>query len=102
MSNVEEKTIRAVPTCPQLMTDGRVLSNYHPESYVVREIQSQNGIKNSYDLRQYMIHNALNLMRKNREQYQKMYAGCQIQNPDAFGHDRHWEQRQRELKYRKY
>lgn len=55
-------------TCPALMADARGFTDYRPSSYVNDVIRVQNGIYNSYDYRQFLIHYADDLMRS-----EKMY-----------------------------
>lgn len=48
--------------CPALMADGRVFTDYRPSGYVNDLIRIQNGLTNSYDYRQFLIHYASDLM----------------------------------------
>lgn len=50
------------PDCPALMDDGRAFTDYRPSCYINDLIRIKNGIVNSYDYRQFLIHNATNLM----------------------------------------
>ena len=52
--------------CPPRMSDGRHFTDYKPRCAVF-ESTVNNNVMNSYDFRQYMIHNAEALMQKNRE-----------------------------------
>jgi hypothetical protein len=44
------------------MADGRIFTDYRPNGYVNDLIRMQNGITNSYDYRQFLIHYADDLM----------------------------------------
>lgn len=46
--------------CPPRMDDGRLFTSYYPRCFTNLER------KNSYDYRQYMINNAIDIMEKNR------------------------------------
>jgi hypothetical protein len=61
--------------CPARMDDGRVFTDYRPSSDVENMIQISNKIKSSYDYRQFLVHNANNLMNIN-SQYTKSKVGC--------------------------
>lgn len=48
--------------CPALMDDGRAFTDYRPACYINDVIRVKNGIQSSYNYRQFLIHNATNLM----------------------------------------
>lgn len=66
--------------CPALMSDGRVFTDYRPSGYVNDLIRIQNGITNSYDYRQFLIHYASNLM-VSEQQYLDNKVGSHIKSP---------------------
>lgn len=62
--------------CPARMADGRHFTDYRP-SYVVNNLMRyENNVFNDYDYRQFMIHNATNLMKVNSE-YAHMKNKCE-------------------------
>lgn len=97
MKEVESCDICSKPTdnayfnCPPRMSDGRHFTNYQPRCSNFRNIfmiEEENGFHyppaNSYDLRQYLIHNGEKIMELNREEaFQKNLCGpCSI-NPST-------------------
>ena len=48
--------------CPALMADGRAFTDYRPSSDVENMIQYSNNIMSSYQYRQFLIHNANQIM----------------------------------------
>jgi hypothetical protein len=50
------------PDCPALMDDGRSFTDYRPSCYVNDLIRVKNGLKSSYQYRQFLIHNGVKLM----------------------------------------
>jgi hypothetical protein len=61
------------------MADGRLFTDYRPECYVNNLLRMSNNITSSYLYRQYLIHNASQLMNMNR-QYANEKAGCKSCN----------------------
>ena len=55
--------------CPPLMDDGRFATDYRPSCYVHDLIMKQNNIDNSYDLKQFLQHNATRLQQLSRDFY---------------------------------
>ena len=51
--------------CPALMADGRVFTDYRPSTYVNDMIRFSNNLQSSYDYRQFLTHNARNIMTVN-------------------------------------
>lgn len=50
------------PDCPAIMDDGRAFTDYRPSCYIDDVLRIQNGIKNSYDYRQFLINNGSKLI----------------------------------------
>lgn len=51
--------------CPALMSDGRIMTDYRPSSYVNDLIRVNNGTYSSYNYRQFLMRNANELMEAN-------------------------------------
>ena len=52
--------------CPPRMSDGRHFTDYRPMCDIDSKINSNNGLKSSFESRQYLTRNALKLMELNR------------------------------------
>jgi hypothetical protein len=80
--------------CPAIMADGRLFTDYRPSCYVHELILKQNGITNSYDLKNFMITHGLDLQSLNRQYYGDK-AGCVscggFYLPDPNGHVDYWK-----------
>lgn len=50
------------PDCPALMDDGRAFTDYRSACYLNDVLRVKNGITNSYDYRQFLIHNGSEIM----------------------------------------
>lgn len=50
------------PDCPAIMDDGRAFTDYRPSCYINDVIRVTNGINSSYGYRQFLQHNATQLM----------------------------------------
>jgi len=50
------------PDCPAIMDDGRAFTDYRSSCYINNVLRTQNGIKNSYDYRQFLINNGSKLI----------------------------------------
>lgn len=50
---------------PPLMADGRNFGSWQPEAVINDRIQKQAGIRSSWEYRQYMVHNAAQIMKFN-------------------------------------
>jgi hypothetical protein len=61
--------------CPALMSDGRTFTDYRPRCMVNDQIKKANQLTNSYDFRQFLIHNAESLMKAN-QQYAIQKVSC--------------------------
>ena len=61
--------------CPARMDDGRTFTDYRPSSYVDDMIRYSNNVMSSYEYRQFLIHNATNIMNVN-SQYTNNKVGC--------------------------
>lgn len=81
--------------CPSLMSDGRLFTDYRPSCYVHDLVLKQNGITNSYDLKELMISKANHLQELNR-QFAEHKASCKSCGgyvlPDPNGHVNYWKQ----------
>ena len=62
--------------CPARISDGRTFTDYRPRCVINEEIKGVNHLSNSYDYRQFLIHNAKNLMKSNYE-YAMKKVSCQ-------------------------
>ena len=60
------------PNCPALMNDGRLFTDYRSHDYVNNIYRMSSGTVSSYDYRQYLINNANDIMKNNREHAQQM------------------------------
>lgn len=61
--------------CPAMMDDGRIFTDYRPSTYVNDMIRFSNHIQSSYDYRQFLTHNANNIMKVNT-MYTHKKVGC--------------------------
>ena len=61
--------------CPALMSDGRAFTDYRPSGYVNDLIRLQNNVYDSYNYRQFLIHNAIKLMDVS-DKYNTIKNGC--------------------------
>lgn len=52
--------------CPPRMSDGRHFTDYRPSCQVNNMIKADNGTQNSFQYRQFLAHNAVELMNINR------------------------------------
>jgi hypothetical protein len=53
--------------CPARMDDGRTFTDYRPSNTVDDMIRYSNNVMSSYEYRQFLIHNADNIMKINHE-----------------------------------
>lgn len=78
--------------CPPLMSDQRHATDYRPSCYVHHLMLSQNGIRNSEELRMFLQNNAQQLRELNLTHF-KQSAGCNSCNyyhVDPNGNDKYW------------
>jgi hypothetical protein len=61
--------------CPARMDDGRLFTDYRPSSTVDDMIRFSNNVMSSYDYKQFLIHNANNIMNANKK-YIEDKANC--------------------------
>ena len=61
--------------CPARMDDGRLFTDYRPSTTVDDMIRFSNNVMSSYDYKQFLIHNATNIIIVNR-QYIEDKANC--------------------------
>ena len=61
--------------CPARMDDGRLFTDYRASSTVDNMIRYSNNVMSSYEYRQFLIHNASNIMTVNT-QYTNDKVGC--------------------------
>ena len=61
--------------CPARMDDGRAFTDYRPSNTVDDMIRYSNNVMSSYDYRQFLIHNADNIMEINNL-YTTEKVGC--------------------------
>lgn len=88
--------------CPALMNDGRFATDYRPSCYVHDLITKQNQITNSYDLKQFLQHNAIKLQDINRDFYRcanscNSCGGYYL--PDPNNHIEFWDKYSNHIKY---
>lgn len=62
-------------SCPALMADGRLFTDYRPNRVVNQMTQFENKVMNSYDYRQFLINNGSQLMNVNANYIQNK-ASC--------------------------
>jgi hypothetical protein len=62
-------------SCPALMADGRLFTDYRPNRVVNQMVQFDNKVNNSYDYRQFLMTNGKRLMDIN-SQYIQNKASC--------------------------
>ena len=83
-SNTNNQTIN-VPTsvnnaswCPYRMSDGRNFTDYRTQCTLDYQRKTKNNFKSSYEERQYMIKNAMNMMKENASTAEKrnQCSGC--------------------------
>ena len=79
--------------CMEKMADGRAFTNYKSDCIVTSMIMRQNNVTNSYDLKQLLIHNAVDLMKLSQNFYLNKSCLNKCSNtwitPDPNGNDRH-------------
>lgn len=63
--------------CPPMMSDGRHFTDYRPNYYINNLIRMSSNTLNSYDYKQYLIHNASKLMEENKN-YSIEKNGCSV------------------------
>lgn len=68
--------------CPPRMADGRHFTDYRPNCYVNNLIKADNGTQNSFQYRQFLTHNAAQLMDINR--HHACQKNCCTQCEDPF------------------
>jgi hypothetical protein len=61
--------------CPAMMNDGRIFTDYRQSTYVNDMIRFSNHIPDSYQYRQFLIHNGNNIMSVNQK-YTKDKVHC--------------------------
>jgi hypothetical protein len=61
--------------CPARMDDGRTFTDYRGSNYVNDMIRYSNNVMSSYDYRQFLIHNANNIMKVTND-YTQNKVGC--------------------------
>jgi hypothetical protein len=78
--------------CPPLMSDGRVVTDYRPNCELHDMIIRQNGLRTSYDYRQFMINNAITLMNIDRDYYiaKNQCNTCRFYQPDPNAQESYW------------
>ncbi len=80
--------------CPPLMNDGRHVTDYRPSCYVHDLMLRQNGIRSSYELKQFLQTNAVVLQQRNREFYDcknKCASGNDYFLADPNNHIAYWD-----------
>ena len=75
MENCNRTTNNKYFGCPPRMSDGRHFTDYRSHNYVNDLIQQSNQTKSNYEYRQFLTHNALNIMKMNNDYMNKM-NGC--------------------------
>lgn len=79
MNNCDKVSNNKYFNCPARMDDGRTFTDYRPSCFLENELQFSNKIPNSYEYRQFLIHNSVSIMNKNKDNNIK-YNGCTPQN----------------------
>jgi len=87
--------------CPPLMSDGRFVTDYRPNCVFYDTTMVQNGIRNNYDMRLWLQHNAIRLQQANRNFYNRKNT-CNTQCfylPDPNSNNAFWDQYKAHLGY---
>ena len=75
MNNCNKTSNNKYFDCPARMDDGRTFTDYRSSSHVDDMIRYSNNVMGSYEYRQFLIHNANNIMDINN-QYTINKVGC--------------------------
>ena len=68
--------------CPAQMNDGRTFTDYRPNVMINNQLKKQNNIeRNNYEYRQFLIHNANNIINAN-ENIMKQINNCDCVHND--------------------
>jgi len=67
MNNCNKTSNNKYFDCPARMDDGRTFTDYRPSSSVDDMIRYSNNVMSSYEYRQFLIHNANNIMNVNMQ-----------------------------------
>ena len=67
MNNCNKTSNNKYFDCPARMDDGRTFTDYRPSSSVDDMIRYSNNVMGSYEYRQFLIHNANNIMNVNMQ-----------------------------------
>ena len=79
-SSCKRQTAKLDDNCPPIMSDGRLFTEWTPRC---AQVYKHSVGKNSYESRQYMINNAVDIMKTNAgEAYLKASCGPCYENPD--------------------
>lgn len=87
--------------CPPLMSDQRHATDYRPSCSVHNLILTQNGIKNSEQMRMFLQRNANQLRELNLTHFQERAGcnSCQHYHVDPNGNDRYWDNYKKQLDF---
>ena len=87
--------------CPPLMSSQRHITDYRPNCELNALIQHQNGIKDSYTLKNFMTHKALKLQQINDRFYEQKNTcnSCTGYLPDPNGTVSYWDNYSKGLQY---
>lgn len=107
ISNSFKVSNNKYPECPALMNDGRMFTDYRSSCYINNVLRVNNGIRNSYDYRQFLINNGSDLINtirsyniqksscnnclekpiscKNICNVDRESVNCLLSNPNGFG-----------------
>jgi len=107
MNNCNKTSNNKYFDCPARMDDGRTFTDYRPSSSVDDMIRYSNNVMSSYEYRQFLIHNANNIMNVNMQytvdkvgvincnaseipmntvcNVNKQYSKCSQTNPNGIG-----------------
>lgn len=107
MNNCDKTSNNKYFDCPARMNDGRTFTDYRPSNTVDDMIRYSNNVMSSYEYRQFLIHNANNIMTINNQyttdkvgmsncnapevpfkticNINKQYSDCSTNNPNGIG-----------------
>lgn len=85
--------------CPPLMSDGRFVTDYRPSCEVHSSIRYHNGLTDSNQYRQFMMHNAEKMMEMNRQHWMALRGckSCNFVHPDPNNNDTFWAYYRKQL-----
>ena len=74
---------------PTLMSDGRIYTDYNPSCERNNEIIRENGINTPMQYRSYLVNNARDIMRDNKQQACKEVGVCNFSSGNEVNHNKY-------------